>query len=52
MEEYIFGDNSPYSPYTLKTLKKAMLTTGFQEGEITIYGKTGMGKVQGIVVDA
>ena len=50
--EYIFGDNSPYSPYTLKTLKKAMLTTGFQEGEITIYGKTGMGKVQGIVVDA
>ena len=50
--ERIFGSNTAYSQHTLETLKKAMLTTGYQEEDITIYGKTGMGKLNGITVDA
>lgn len=48
--ERIFGENSVYSQKTQKNLKKVMLVS--KQKNISIYGKTGMGKVGGIVVDA
>lgn len=51
--ERIFGEDSAYSEETLKELKQVMLTVTEQDQtEISIYGKTGMGKAQGVVVDA
>lgn len=49
--ERIFGDNSVYSQRTLDALRQAMLTEQ-EEKEISVYGKTGMGKAEGVVVDA
>lgn len=50
--ERIFGENSEYSEETKKELKQVMLVTERERTDISIYGKTGMGKTDGIVVDA
>ncbi len=50
--ERIFGDGSVYSEHTRNELKKVMLVPETDETDILIYGKTGMGKADGIVVDA
>ncbi|MDE7269739.1 MAG: class D beta-lactamase, partial [Acetatifactor sp.] len=49
--ERIFGDNTDYSEETLNQLKQVMLLSEQNEADILIYGKTGMGKANGIVVD-
>ncbi len=46
----IFGEGSAYSEASREELKKVMLVE--EETEVPIYGKTGMGKTEGIVVDA
>ena len=50
--ERIFGDNSGYSEETQNALKQVMLVSEQEQTDISIYGKTGMGKAEGIVVDA
>ncbi len=50
--ERIFGENSDYAEKTQKELKQVMLVPGQEGTDISIYGKTGMGKAEGIVVDA
>ena len=50
--EHIFGKESNYSEETQNTLKQVMLLSEVDSTDISIYGKTGMGKVDGIVVDA
>lgn len=50
--ERIFGSHTDYSEETLSQLKQVMLLTGQSEPDISIYGKTGMGKAHGIVVDS
>lgn len=50
--ERIFGENSDYSEKTRKELKQVMLVAEQESTNISIYGKTGMGKANGIVVDA
>lgn len=50
--ERIFGSQTDYSEETLSQLKQVMLLTGQSESDISIYGKTGMGKAHGIVVDS
>ena len=50
--ERIFGDNSAYSEDTRSELKQVMLVPEVYSTGISIYGKTGMGKADGIVVDA
>ena len=50
--ERIFGENSEYSEETQSDLKQIMLVTEQERTDILIYGKTGMGKADGIVVDA
>ena len=50
--ERIFGDHSEYSQETQNELKQVMRVTEQEETDISIYGKTGMGKADGIVVDA
>lgn len=50
--ERIFGNQTDYSEETINQLKQVMLLTEQSETDISIYGKTGMGKAQGIVVDA
>lgn len=49
--EHIFGDHTDYSEETLEQLKQVMLLSGQSQADISIYGKTGMGKSHGIVVD-
>ncbi len=49
--ERIFGGDSIYSEETKRQLKEVMLVE-HHEGDLSIYGKTGMGKEKGIVVDA
>lgn len=49
--ERIFGENSVYSETTRNKLRKVMLVEQSQT-DVSIYGKTGMGKADGIVVDA
>lgn len=49
--ERIFCEDSVYSEETRNQLKEVMLAEQTQ-GELSIYGKTGMGKAQGVVVDA
>lgn len=48
----IFGSNTEYSVDMINNLKKVMLVSDQNESNIFIYGKTGMGKDYGIVVDA
>ena len=50
--ECIFGGNSVYSEKTKEELKEVMLVAPKEETGISIYGKTGMGKADGVVVDA
>ncbi len=50
--ERIFGENSEYSKKTQKELKQVMLVTEQERTDISVYGKTGMGMKDGIVVDA
>lgn len=50
--ECIFGGNSVYSEKTKEELKEVMLVAPKEETGISIYGKTGMGKAGGVVVDA
>ena len=50
--ERIFGDNSSYSEETRNQLKQVMLLSESDEANVSIYGKTGMGKSHGIVVDS
>lgn len=50
--ERIFGDHTEYSEETLEQLKQVMLLSEQNEADVSIYGKTGMGKAHGIVVDS
>lgn len=50
--ERIFGSHSDYSPETLDLLKTVMLLPEASDADLSIYGKTGMGKAHGVVVDA
>lgn len=50
--ERIFGDNSDYSEETQNELKQVMLVSEQEIPDISIYGKTGMGKADGVVADA
>lgn len=50
--ERIFGEHSDYSEDTRDELKQVMLVSGQEQTDLSIYGKTGMGKTDGIVVDA
>lgn len=50
--ERIFGESSDYSEETQSELKQVMLVSEQDSADISIYGKTGMGKADGIVVDA
>lgn len=50
--ERIFGDDSGYSEETQKNLKQVMLLPKKERKNMSIYGKTGMGKAKGIVVDS
>ena len=50
--ERIFGEHSSYSVRTQTEMKQVMLVSDPEETGIAIYGKTGMGKTDGIVVDA
>ena len=48
----IFGDDTAYAEAARNQLKQAMLQSELDSSNISIYGKTGMGKSHGIVVDA
>ena len=50
--ERIFGVHTEYTEETLERLKRVMLLPEWADGDILVYGKTGMGKAHGIVVDA
>ncbi len=50
--ERIFGDSTVYSEETQNQLKQVMLVQEQQNPDIFIYGKTGMGKAYGIVIDS
>lgn len=50
--ERIFGDESAYTEETRNNLKNVMMLEEQEDFDIPIYGKTGMGKLEGIVVDA
>lgn len=50
--ERIFGSRSEYSRQTQNQLKEVMISSEQTAPEVSIYGKTGMGKVDGTVVDA
>ena len=50
--ERIFGDRSGYSEKTREELKQVMLLPEQSNADISIYGKTGMGKAGGFLVDA
>lgn len=48
----IFGENSVYLEKTRQALKEVMKIDQSENPDICIYGKTGMGKAHGVVVDA
>ena len=50
--ERIFGEQTEYSEETQNELKRVMLVSEQEITDIPVYGKTGMGKAEGIVVDA
>lgn len=50
--ERIFGDNQNYAEDLKEQLKQVMLISDPNESDILIYGKTGMGKSHGVVVDS
>ena len=50
--ERIFGEASVYSETVRNELKEVMLVDAHEQTDISFYGKTGMGKAEGITVDA
>lgn len=50
--ERIFGDHTDHSSEVLGRLEAVMLLPESGDTNLSIYGKTGMGKAHGIVVDA
>lgn len=50
--ERIFGEHTDYSEETRNELRQVMLVSDQEQTDISIYGKTGMGKMDSIVVDA
>ena len=50
--ERIFGEASSYSGQARDYLKEVMLVEEQSDAKLSIYGKTGMGKAEGIVADA
>lgn len=48
----IFGEHTDYSQETQNNLKQVMLLSEPQDRGMLIYGKTGLGKSEGVVVDA
>lgn len=50
--ERIFGDSAEYAEETQDRLKQVMLLSELNDTDISIYGKTGMGKAHGITVDS
>lgn len=50
--ERIFGDDSDYSENTKRELMQVMLIPEQSDGNVSIYGKTGMGKAHGRLADA
>lgn len=50
--ERIFGDKTAYQADTIKLLKQVMELPDTEIPDVRIYGKTGMGKANGILVDA
>ena len=46
----IFEPGSAYDGETLATLRRVM--RGWEQGNMVVYGKTGMGKAEGVTVDA
>lgn len=48
----IFGGETDHAEETVSRLKQVMLLSEQSEADVLVYGKTGMGKAQGIVVDA
>lgn len=50
--ERIFGENSDYTEETRSELKQVMSVPEQDEKDLFVYGKTGMGKAEGVVVDA
>lgn len=54
--ERIFGNNADYAAETINRLKQVMLVeepiSGQNGTNLSVYGKTGMGKAQGVTVDA
>lgn len=49
--ERIFGEGSDYSEETIERLMEVMRLPEQTETGVTVYGKTGMGKAGGVVVD-
>lgn len=49
--ERIFGEGSDYSEETIDRLMEVMRLPEQTETDVTVYGKTGMGKAGGVVVD-
>lgn len=50
--ERIFGEHSLYSQDTQDALRQVMLAQTQEKTDMRIYGKTGMGKSDGVVVDS
>ncbi|MCI8454742.1 MAG: class D beta-lactamase [Lachnospiraceae bacterium] len=50
--ERIFGKNSVYSKETQEVLRQVMQVAKQTETDFSLYGKTGMGKEEGVMVDA
>lgn len=50
--EHIFGENSLYTEKSREQLKQVMYRQEESGTELSIYGKTGMGKAEGVLVDA
>lgn len=50
--ERIFGSQSAYSQKTQEQLKQVMRSTPQEDASFAVYGKTGMGKANGVTVDA
>ena len=50
--ERIFGDDSEYLEETQNELKQVMLVSEQEQTDVPVYGKTGMGQAEGVVVDA
>lgn len=48
----IFGGETDHAEETVSQLEQVMLLSEQKEADVLIYGKTGMGKAQDIVVDA